>query len=106
MDTRKIPPIVTLSAALCASIVTYIRHYELREALLIILVVIIGFYIFSCIIKFIFDKCGLSIEAIRQREKEKEEAEKAAQAEEEARLEAERLANLENEDGSVREKDT
>ena len=99
MDTKKIPPIITLSAALACSIVTYVNHYELKDALVALLCVIIGFYIFSLIVKFIFDKAGMNKEAVDQRIREEEEARKKEQAE------AEEAARLENVDGAVFEKE-
>ena len=106
MDTRKIPPLVTLTAALVASIVTYLGHYELKESLKILLVVIIGFYIFGSLIKFLFDKMGMS--DIAMKEKERKEKEEALLAEQEAKKQEEEAAaaKLENEDGSVIEKET
>ena len=104
MDTRKIPPIITLSAALVASIVTYVCKYELRRALVIILVVIVGFYILSCFIKLLFDKLGMNIEAIEEKRKE---AERQKKLEEEAAAAAAKEAELlETQDGSVIEKDS
>ncbi|MCR4691877.1 MAG: hypothetical protein K5739_11075 [Lachnospiraceae bacterium] len=98
MDTRKIPPLVTLTAALAASIVTYLGHYELKRSLVIILCVILGFNFLGNLIKILFDKLGMNIETIKQKEEEKRKAE-------EEQKENEEKAKLENEDGSVREKE-
>ncbi len=101
MDTRKIPLLVTLSAGLSAAIVTYLGHYELKDSLVTILLVLIGFYIFGCVIKLIFDKAGMTTEAVEERQKQEEKAKQ----EEAERLAEEEAAKLENEDGSVIEKD-
>ena len=102
MDTKKIPPIITLTAALVTSIVTFVFHYELKDSLLIILGVIVAFYIFSCMIKFLFDKMGMSAEAIAEKQKEEEKKKQEQQALEEISLDPQR----ESQDGSVIEKDT
>jgi uncharacterized membrane protein (DUF106 family) len=102
MDTKKIPPIITLTAALVASIVTFLFHYELKDALVIILCVIVGFYIFSCMIKFLFDKMGMSAEAMAEKQKEEEKLKEEQKALEEISLDPQR----ESQDGSVIEKDT
>ena len=102
MDTKKIPPIITLTAALVTSIVTFLFHYELKESLIIILVVIVVFYIFSCMIKFLFDKMGMSVEAMEEKRKEEEKQKEEQQALEEISLDPQR----ESQDGSVIEKET
>ena len=106
MDTRKIPPIVTLSAGLVAAIVTYIGHYELNDSLKILLGVLIGFYIFSSLIKFLFDKMGMSDVAMKAKEAEEKRQAALAEAEAKKKEEDEASAKLENEDGSVIEKET
>ena len=99
MDTKKIPPLITLTAALAASIVTYINHYELKDSLIIILVVILVFYFFSLIVKFIFEKAGMAKETVDERLKAEQEEKERLQAEQEE------AARLESEDGAVIEKE-
>ena len=106
MDTRKIPPLVTLSAALVASVVTYLRHYELKDSLKIILITLIVFYIFSCMIKFLFDQMGMSDIAMKKKAEEEKKQALLDEYEAKKREEEEAAARLENEDGSVIEKET
>ncbi|MBO4338072.1 MAG: hypothetical protein J5842_08365 [Lachnospiraceae bacterium] len=99
MDTRKVPLLLSLTATLAAAIVSFLGHLELKDYLIRVLLVLIGSYILGCIIKLIFDKAGMKKEDVDERiaeEKKKEEQEQAAAQDE---------AVLENEDGSVREKD-
>lgn len=55
MNTKKIPVILMLVAGAAVSIVTYIMNYELKDALVILLSVLITFYILGFIVKRIFD---------------------------------------------------
>lgn len=55
MNTKKIPMILMLVAGAAVSIVTYIMNYELKDALVILLSVLIVFYILGMIVKKIFD---------------------------------------------------
>ncbi len=104
MDTRKIPPIVTLTAGLVAAIVTYMGHYELNDSLKILLGVLVGFYIFGSLIKFLFDKMGMSDIAMKEKE-EAEHRQAALEAAGAGQQEEENDTKLENEDGSVIEKE-
>ncbi len=105
MDTRKIPPFVTLTAGLVAAVMTFVGHYELKDSLVIILGVLVGFYIFSLLIKLLFDKMGISDIALKK--KEREEKEKALLEEYEASKKQDEQDNamMESEDGSVIEKE-
>lgn len=64
MNTKNIPALVTLSAALVAMIIMIKtgRTSDIFTMLVTLLVVLISFYIVGCIIKVIFDKVFKEIE--------------------------------------------
>lgn len=55
LDTKALPAITMLTGGAVASVITYINHYTLTEMLVIVLVSLIGFYIFGAILKKVFD---------------------------------------------------
>lgn len=89
MNTKNIPPLITLSAGLIAVVSMYIRHYELHTLLWILLLVLIVFYIIGLLVKKMLDTFGMQIE--------KEEKEKEEEAQTESKL-------TEDQDGAVIEK--
>ncbi len=56
MDTKNIPTIVMLAAALTTSIVMYVNDYDLGVTLKMILIVFLAFYILGAFVKWILDK--------------------------------------------------
>lgn len=79
MNTKNIPPLITLIAGLIVVILMYIRHYELITLLWVLLLVLVVFYIIGLLIKKMLDTFGMQIEQAekeREQEKEKEEEEK------------------------------
>lgn len=65
LKTKQLPALIMLLGGAVAVIVTYIRGFSLREILVIVLVSLLGFYIFGLILKRIFDSFR-----IRQRKEE------------------------------------
>ena len=55
MDTKKIPMFLMLIAGAATSIVPYLKNYELKTMLTVLLVVLILFYILGLIVKKLFD---------------------------------------------------
>lgn len=56
MNTKPIPAIISLTAGLVACIVNFVKHTEFGKFVLIVLIVLVAFYIFGCIVKLILDK--------------------------------------------------
>ncbi|MBO5293313.1 MAG: hypothetical protein J6B10_09060 [Lachnospiraceae bacterium] len=56
MKTKQVPPIVMLLAGAVAVIAMYVRHYELRTLLSVLLGVLIVSYIAGWVIKAVLDK--------------------------------------------------
>lgn len=63
MKRKMIPPIIMLAAGAITSIITFKMHYELYDALIILLVALFAFYIMGCIIKKVLDTFEDAIEA-------------------------------------------
>lgn len=55
MNRKQLPPILMLVAGLITSIRTFYLHYDVKTALIILLVVLIIFYILGSIIKYVLD---------------------------------------------------
>lgn len=89
MNTKNIPTIVMLAAALATSIVMYVNDYDLNVTLKMILIVFLVFYILGALVKRLLDKvCPPKTEEDGD-ETEEAESEEGEQS---------------NEDGSVIEK--
>lgn len=56
MNTKNIPTIVMLAAALATSIVMYVNDYDLNVTLKMILIVFLVFYILGAFVKWLLDK--------------------------------------------------
>jgi len=55
MNRKLLPPILMLVAGLITSIRTFYLNYDIKTALIILLVVLIIFYILGSIIKYVLD---------------------------------------------------
>lgn len=75
MNTKNIPPLITLTAGLIAVVSMYISHYELPTLLWIVVLVLIGFYGVGLLIKKMLDTFGMQIEKEEQEKQEASEAE-------------------------------
>lgn len=71
MNTKNIPPLITLIAGLIAIITMYISHYKLYTLLWVLLGVFIVFYIIGLLVKKMLDVFDMQIE---QAEKENVQA--------------------------------
>lgn len=71
MKTKMIPPFIMLLAGAITSIITFKMHYEMKNALLVLLAVLLVFYIVGCFIKKMFD----SFEKANTKEETNEEGE-------------------------------
>ena len=56
MKTKPIPAIITLIAGFITCIISFLNQLSMGQFVRVLLLVIIGFYILGCVIKFIFDK--------------------------------------------------
>ncbi|MBR6452431.1 MAG: hypothetical protein IKS87_06970 [Lachnospiraceae bacterium] len=59
MNTRKIPALIMLLAGSAACIVTYLNHYDLREMLVVLFVVLLIFLVLGLAVKGILDSIHL-----------------------------------------------
>ncbi len=71
LNTKNIPAIIMLSAGLIAAAVMYIKHYALKDMLLILLGVFLLFYIIGRLVKKMLDTFGMQIEQARIEEEER-----------------------------------
>lgn len=53
--TKLIPPFIMLMAGAIASILTFLNHYDIKDMLFILLIVLIIFYILGLVVKKILD---------------------------------------------------
>lgn len=72
MNRKLIPIILMLTAGAVASIVTYVRNFELIEMLWILLGVLILFYLFGMGIKKVLDIFDEQIKEAEEKEKQEE----------------------------------
>ncbi len=72
MNRKLIPIILMLTAGAVASIVTYVRDFELTEMLWILLGVLILFYIFGLGIKKVLDIFDEQIKEAEEKEEQEE----------------------------------
>lgn len=56
MKTKHIPVMTSLVAGLVTCIVAFASHLSMRTFGLTFVLVVVGFYILGCVIKFVFDK--------------------------------------------------
>lgn len=67
MKRKMIPPIIMLTAGAITSILTFLMHYELKDALTVLLVALSVFYILGCVFKKMLDKFEDAIAAEKLR---------------------------------------
>lgn len=67
---RLIPPFIMLLAGAVTSITMYVLHYGIKDMLVILLWVLLGFYIAGCLIKWMLDRFEAQIEQKRMEEGE------------------------------------
>lgn len=53
--TKLIPPFIMLMAGAIASILTFLNHYDIKDMLFILLIVLVIFYILGLVVKKILD---------------------------------------------------
>ncbi|MBQ8591470.1 MAG: hypothetical protein IJ485_01795 [Lachnospiraceae bacterium] len=75
MKTKQIPLVLMLIAGAATSIITYIRNYELKDMLTILLLVLLVFYIVGLLIKKMFDTFQKELDAAAEAEREAAEGE-------------------------------
>lgn len=57
MKTKHIPAVIMLTAGLITCITAIIKHMDMdRTFLTVLLVVLLSFYVFGCIVKWVLDK--------------------------------------------------
>ena len=56
MKTRSIPAIIMLSAGAVTCIVGILQHFSFGMFVKTLLLVLVGFYLFGCIVKLVLDK--------------------------------------------------
>lgn len=56
MNTKPVPAIVSLLAGLVTCIINLIKHTEFKPFVLSVLIVLVAFYIFGSIVRFVLDK--------------------------------------------------
>ncbi|MCR4685287.1 MAG: hypothetical protein K5649_07465 [Lachnospiraceae bacterium] len=59
MNTRKIPAIIMLLAGSIACVMTYLNHYDLKDMLIVLILVLIIFLFIGLVVKGIFDSIHL-----------------------------------------------
>lgn len=67
---RLIPPFVMLLAGAVTSITMYVLHYNIKDMLVILFWVLLGFYVAGDLIKWMFDRFEAQIEQKRMEEGE------------------------------------
>ena len=74
MKTKSIPAIITLIAGFITCIISFVNQLSMGQFIKILLLVIVGFYILGCIIKFVFDR-NFPLEENEVQEQEEADAE-------------------------------
>lgn len=55
MKRKLLPPFIMLAAGLITSIRTYLLHYDMKKALITLLIVLVVFYALGSVLKYVLD---------------------------------------------------
>ena len=64
MKTKLIPAIVMLVAGLITSIMTFVKHYDIKTMLVALFIALIVFYVVGLVVKAVFDSFELTDEKV------------------------------------------